>query len=669
MNRTTTGLFWAGIIGALVLPVCTPVSTEPDSGEEPALLQLSLEEPGRTFAEFSGAPIPAIIELDRDTSFQVLTWHTGQGYPIYSDSVISSTGRTFTVELYWTSYPLRKDTAQNAFFDTVWVSMGGSLKKSNKVRIKVTNLPVVVDSARFDSTLFAGQDTFWQCSLPATGQQPYPFTIFARDLDSKQPLIQILGNEGKFTQSGTNPLEMEYFPPEGDFSDTVDFIIFDQHRGQAFRTLLVERTSPNVPPRIDSVQVKSTMLNAAAMVGGVYRVAFTSFDTLKLRAFAHDTLGTIKKYLWSAENNSIVADSTAAYRATYVCSDENCSDTLRDSSVVVDLITITVIDDRGDSAVRKIELSRGELNQPPKITSYLLDESRVSFGDTVANVSVTGGTSHRISVASSDPEGEDLSVTWTGKPSTRFSAKTDSTITYTAPAAEATDTLRLVVSDGKISITRVLQITVDDVLPRFDSLLVGDTVLDGPDSIFEINGLGGDTLLCIGYATDRDTARDPMSYEWSSAGDGAYMVKIENRTRYILPDSLIKDTIILILQDGEAQVVIRVVCAPSNRAPVIDSIVGDSVRLSGTAAFLKDTAGSADTITFMAFGHDPEGEKLTWSWSCSDSTLLSSPDSSSVDYYCRDSVYVDTISATIRDQKGASAVRKILLTVDSTTAP
>ncbi|MBN1759572.1 MAG: hypothetical protein JW863_14695 [Chitinispirillaceae bacterium] len=665
MKRATLCSIVAAMMSVVWYIHCSPVSTQPDTGEGPALLQLSLEETGRSVAEFSGAPIPATVMLDRDTLFNVLTWHTGAGYPLYSDTVLNTKARKFTVELYWTTYPRYKDTTDNIYYDTVWVSIGGGLKKSNKVRIKVTNLPIVVDSARFDTIAFLGQDTVWQCSLPQMVQPSYPFTIFARDLDNKQPMIQVLGNKGTITHDGTNPLEMEYLLPEGDFCDTIDFIIFDQQRGQAFRTLVVNHTTPNRRPVIDSVQVRSTMLNASSMVNGVYRVAFFSFDTLKLRVFAHDTLGSVKGYEWSALSNSIEIDSTAGYRATYVCGDADCTDTLRDSSVSVDVITVKVYDNRGDSAVRKIELLKGEINQPPKIGSLLIGDDEVSFTDTSAKVTVAGGKSYLVAVECSDPENDEVSVTWTGSPTSRFSGKTDSTILYTAPSTIGTDTLRIKVSDGETAIVRRLLFAVTDILPRFDSLTVADTVFTGIDSVFSLEVVPGDTLLCIGYATDPDTG-DAMSYGWSSEGDGSYYVRIENRARYILPDPLVKDTIILTIQDGEAQLVRRVICAPANRAPVIDSITGDDLRLTGNAAFLNDTAAPADTVVFAAFGHDPEEASLSWLWNASDTTLLGSRTASFINYYCRNSNYIDTVSVTLEDEKGAVAVRKIILTVIKT---
>ncbi|MBN1576068.1 MAG: hypothetical protein JW913_05925, partial [Chitinispirillaceae bacterium] len=214
---------WTALCGCALAAglFCAPMSTDPSEGEA-TLLELSLEEPGRTSAEFSGAPIEALIELDRDTVFNALYWRTGKGDPPRcADTVFEKAAKKFAVQLFWTKYPLFRDSLDSSYYDTVWVSMGGGLKKSNKVRVKVTNLPVVVDSARFDSLFLLGQDTVWRCSLPPVMKASYRLYIYARDLDRKTVSLRINGNKGKIIRSDVTSLEMEYQPPEGDFIDTI----------------------------------------------------------------------------------------------------------------------------------------------------------------------------------------------------------------------------------------------------------------------------------------------------------------------------------------------------------------------------------------------------------------------------------------------------------------
>ncbi len=668
--KISTGIGFAvvGIIFMFWLH-CSPVSSDPSSGEGAALLRLSLEEIGRTSAEFSGAPIEAIIELDADTGFGFLNWHTGQGEPLYPDTIFSMKAKRFSLPLFWMKYPLYKDSIDSSYYDTVWVSMGGGLKKSNKVRVRVTNLPVVVDSARFDSLFLLGQDTMWQCSLPVVLKTSYKLLFYARDLDKKVPEIRVLGNKGKIILNQTKPLDMEYQPPAGDFIDTIRIVAFDQMRGQAIRTLILNHITPNILPFIDSVQVKTTMLKGSSIAGGVYRVGFTAFDTLRLRCFAHDSSGTIRKTAWSTGENILKIDSTNSMRATYICSTKTCRDTLTDSSVVVDTITIKVFDDRGDSTVRRIELSRGEINQPPYVKSLLLDEKGVDFSDTTGTVTTVGGVAHLLKLDAADPEKKTLTVNWTGSPSSRFSQKTDSTIRYSAPPVNDTDTVSVTISDSLLTIRRTIRIIVDDILPVFDSIVVEDTVFKGTDTVFAMVVEPRDTLLFSAYARDRDSSTDSMTYLWTAGKQELFKVRLGNRARYVLPDSALKDTIILTLQDGTAQSVREIILNPVNRAPVLDSILGDSTRLIMTGGNYHDTIVAADTISYEVFARDPEGGDLTYTWNASDTTRLSSKDKMSIDYFCSDRSYLDTISVIVKDEGGVSVMKKVIIQIDTVTTP
>ena len=308
--------------GALTLPwffFCVPLATDPTSGE-PTLLRLSLEEPGRITAEFSGAPIEAIVDLDRDTTFDSLRWQTGRGDPpVYPKDLIGKVGNRFSVQLYWTKYPLVKDSVDSCYWDTVWVSMGGGLKKSNKVRVKVTNLPVVFDSARFDTISFFGQDTMWRCSLPAILKDVYPLQIYARDLDRKPVALQVFEGRGKISRADLSSLTMSYKPPKGDFIDTVIFIASDQVRGKATRVLVIKYITPNILPFIDSIGVGTKIFASSSMAAGMYRVGFIVFDTLRMQLYARDSSGTVKTVKWSSRHPVLTSDSSNPLRAMYIC--------------------------------------------------------------------------------------------------------------------------------------------------------------------------------------------------------------------------------------------------------------------------------------------------------------------------------------------------------------
>jgi len=127
MIRNIGTVFSVFICAVVTFFLCAPVSNDDDSDHEATVLRLSLEEMGRFNAEFSGAPIEAIVELDQDTVFDVLHWQTGKGKLIYPDTVFGVTAKKFRLRLNWTEYPLHKDTTDARYCDTVWVSMGGGM--------------------------------------------------------------------------------------------------------------------------------------------------------------------------------------------------------------------------------------------------------------------------------------------------------------------------------------------------------------------------------------------------------------------------------------------------------------------------------------------------------------------------------------------------------------
>ncbi|MBN1578429.1 MAG: hypothetical protein JW913_17845, partial [Chitinispirillaceae bacterium] len=445
-------------------------------------------------------------------------------------------------------------------------------------------------------------------------------------------------------------------------------VAYDQMRGQVPRMLIISHITPNIPPFIDSIQIRTTMLKASSMVHGIYRVGFPAFDTLRMRLFTHDSSGSVRSAVWSAKENDPTVDSANSMRAVYVCPTEDCLDTLQDSSVVVDTITVTVFDNRGDSTVRAVELSKGTINQPPLVRSILFDNRGVVFTDTAATVAAPGGAVYLLKLNAEDPEGRALTVTWSGSPSSRLTEKTDSTARYGAPAANDTDTVRVTVSDGMLTVSRMLRIIVDDVIPVFDSIIVDDTVFKGNDSFFSLTVTPRDTLFFLAYARDRDTA-DSMTFAWTSGNQDRFSIRIQNRARYVLPDSSLNDTIILTLQDGDVQVVRKIVLMPENRAPIVDSILRDDVLLEMNNGSCRDTALAGDTVNYRVVAHDPEGENLTGTWRAADTTRLFARSGLAADYFCGDSSYVDTLSITVRDESEAGVTRKILVQVDTVATP
>ena len=156
-----------------------------------------------------------------------------------------------------------------------------------------------------------------------------------------------------------------------------------------------------------------------------------------------------------------------------------------------------------------------------------------------------------------------------------------------------------------------------------------------------------------------------MSYLWTSNYPARFTLKKDDRAQYVLPDSDLNDTIILTLQDGEAQMVRYLALVPVNLPPVVDSILRDTVKLSGNNAVLFDSAYTGDTVSYEAFAHDPESGDVTFSWAAGEEADALESDSESALYICKDSVYIDTITVSVEDDLGKTVTRSIQLKIDT----
>lgn len=650
---------------AALFCICTPLTedTGNDDDEGPTLFFLSLEESGRKSAEFSGAPIKVLIELDQDTLFEVLQWHTGQGDPVFSDSLLTKKAREFSLFLTWKKYPLVKDSATGDCYDTVYVSVGGGLKKSNRVIVKVSNLPVVVDSAVFNAKQFAGTDSVWRYHFGDTVKVAARYTLkfYVRDLDAKSLSLQVLTKKGTVLRQSSVASDMVYEPPSGDFVDTLSFIAYDQRGSQIVRRLIITKTSPNKAPVIDSIQIESVVLRGTQPP----RVAFAAMDTLKLQVFAHDNDGTIKNVRWRSPYYTISADSSDAKKARWICTTKECSDTVEDTSYIIDSIFVKVFDDRGDSAGKYVVVYNGGAEKPPVISRVTAGDKVLGFTDSIARVSLVGGEACTVLVSAYDPEKKTLRTSFKGYPASRVKTLTDSTALYTAPALRDSDTIAVSVADEFATINRFIIITITDVGPRLDSIYVKDTVFKGSDTGLVRMVGERDTVSFVAYAADKDK-EDTLTFTWSAIKESRFISKTTNRAKYLLPATDLSDTITLTLQDGAVQAVKKILLLPENRLPVVDSITGNGNKLQLSAVVnYTCKVNAADTVDFKLFVRDPDGDSLAITWSVKDSSKLIMAEGDSATYLSDDSSGKDTISVSISDEFNPVMQRNIIVQTET----
>ncbi|AKJ04055.1 hypothetical protein ATI61_101849 [Archangium gephyra] len=163
-------------------------------------------------------------------------------------------------------------------------------------------------------------------------------------------------------------------------------------------------------------------------------------------------------------------------------------------------------------------------NRAPTITQVLATPASINEG------SNTG-----LSVTASDPDGDELTYTWTqtpADPAGTFGGETGSTRTWTAPtiATNTPFTLQVTVSDGKGgSAEATVDVEVVNVASPNRAPTVNEAITVTTPAI------AGDVTLSIG-ATDPDG--DTLTYAWSTsvAGQGTFTAPAAAETQWLSPE-------------------------------------------------------------------------------------------------------------------------------------
>lgn len=515
-----------------------------ETKEQP--IQFSLEVSGRDTASFSGQPVKALIVLKDNINFSELAWNTGEGSISVPDSIIGKTAKSFEVDLIWKSYPAKMDLQDKCFYDTVFVSIGGGYQTSNKVQVKVTNLPVVLDSIRIGDTFYNEIKKVCRYRLDESSED-ISLQFFARDLDEKIPDITFAGNfKGVIEQlNPQSPLELLYSVPADEFDDTITFLIYDHEGSQVYRSVILFRDY-NKPPVIDSISVQNQILKGSK---SIYNVALPAFTQLDLQAFAHDFNGTVSRFSWKAiRPGSLKWDSIQTDRAQYFC--QTCGqDTLRDTAVMIDTVTLTAFDNRGDSTFCRMEILKGELNNPPVLDMISINDTLLALQDTIISYQVSGPCAYNIKMRTSDPDSNQLTVLWSGVASSRLSSISDSGIIYTTSASLGRDTLVISISDRQLTTRQRIVFQISDLIPVFDSLLVGNLHFTDEASLYFYTTTPGDSFLVSIYMRDFDK-KDTVRYLWSANDPEIISTSLGSRAKIVLPHNVYRDTIVVTIQDG-----------------------------------------------------------------------------------------------------------------------
>lgn len=259
------------------------------------------------------------------------------------------------------------------------------------------------------------------------------------------------------------------------------------------------------------------------------------------------------------------------------------------------LISLTVNDGTEDSVVDRVRITASEVTTNSTPIADAGDDQMVSVGD---RVSLDGS-------GSSDPDGDDLSYTWsiTAMPDgseARLGRTNIQSPKFTADIA-GTYTLQLVVNDG-----------TEDSAPDTVTIVAEQVVTNTPPTANagdNQNTTVGTAVTLDGSASS-DSDGDSLTYSWSintaPSGSSVSLSNSSSVSPSLTPDVAGDYVIALVVNDGSLDSdtdTVTITAVTLNNAPSADAGSDQSVTVGGSV----NLTGSGSS--------DADGDSLTYSWS------------------------------------------------------
>jgi hypothetical protein len=320
-------------------------------------------------------------------------------------------------------------------------------------------------------------------------------------------------------------------------------------------------------------------------------------------------------------------------------------------------------------------------NIPPSFDSVRVGSTLYRNEDTIRYVcSMNDTATHLVLRANTHDFNADL-MHYLWHSSRGVSLQNVSSVLYTLPAGEFVDTVTVTVYDGKGgSETKTIILTKlpPNASPVVDSIKVGLRVF-AQDTTFHVYSVRQlDTVRFVLYSHDPD-AGDVMTATWknTNAKNSFVRTSVASFSASLVCDSSYRrtfdslrtvDTVTVSIKDrrgDSAKTIIRIMQGTINNAPRLDSIrVNALMQCKGTTTMFRDSASGKDTFMLRVFASDPDsGDSVKLSVQSKKAMLLQKLTDTTILYICKDSLSTDTIVCVVKDIRGDSAKKYVVVKV------
>ncbi|MEZ5209822.1 Ig-like domain-containing protein [Gordonia sp. (in: high G+C Gram-positive bacteria)] len=446
---------------------------------------------------------------------------------------------------------------------TVYVSDGHGGSDVRQIAIEVAQsneAPVIDDVVVAPPSLANGSDT-------AT------ITVVTSDPDDDSLTVNMSAEHGSVTAIGGGVFVYtpdKSFRHEHPFTETVTIVADDGLGGRTTRVVTIEVAQSNTPPVIESV-------SAPSIPNGT--------EAATIEVVTSDPDGDVVVVtVTGAEHGSVTQNPDGTFTYTPVWS-------FRHEQGYTETLLVTADDGHGGVVNQTVSIVVDQTNRPPVIES--VDAPPIG----------AGASNGVITVHTSDPDGDSVTIDVSGAAHGTITANGNGTFTYTPDPAQRhaggfTETLTITIDDGHGGTTQ--QTVAMNVAQTNQAPLISH--VDYPGAM-----PSGTTTATIAVTTS-DPDGDTVTVSITGAQHGT-VVRNANGTFTYTPDVDYRrgqgytETLTVVADDGHGLTttqVISIEVVKTAQPPVIDKVSIPSTLPAGTA-----------TATFTVTAHAPDGGPVT----------------------------------------------------------